>query len=109
MKSNDNTKGVWVDCGELWLRGESEERAGKLCEVLCVRLSGHEDGDWWESGSSRIYAGVEANHGELIYIPLLVSATNLSSTGKALGAAAGCRYRQEDGISGLPKRTSSRR
>jgi hypothetical protein len=106
MKRMDERTRIEINGRRLFLGTDKVECVGTIEEILCVDLSGHEDKNRWESGSSRIYI-VMQNNNDSVVIPLLVSSTDLRPAAKRLASALACRYKDGRGSASVPKEVRS--
>lgn len=106
LKQLDVQRQVEIDHGELYLGHPKPERVDAIEEILCVELSGHEDKERWESGSSRLYVRLRTAF-DGMFIPLLISSTDLRPTARDMASAAKCPYRHGKGIAAVPKLTKA--
>ena len=107
MKKLDERVRIEIAEGHLWFECKPHQQlrnAGKIGTVLNVDLSGSEDPDHSESGSSRIYILVKTDSGREDFIPLLVSQTDLRPIGKAIANTVGCKFLREKGSANIPQK-----
>jgi hypothetical protein len=108
MKRMDERTRVEINGRRLSLGSDKDkvECVGTIEEILCVDLSGHEDTNRSESGSSRVYV-VMKNNDDSFVIPLLISSTDLRPTAKRLASLLECRYRDGRGLASVPQEVRS--
>jgi hypothetical protein len=101
MKRTEATARVEVDGDQLFLGRPELARVGAVREILHVSLSGHEDSECTESGSSRLYVAIESDIG-FTYLPLLIGSCDLRPVSESIAATIKCPYRQGKGLGAIP-------